>query len=377
MSRTVADLVRAMDAIAPPRLAESWDNVGLLLGDPARALDGPALLTIDLTPEVAREAIESGAGAVVSYHPPIFKPITRLDGSTDRSRALLELVRAGIAVHAPHTALDAAPGGLADWLADVGAGPGAAERRALEAPSPGGASFKVVVFTPADRADAVRDAMSAAGAGVIGGYTRCSFSSPGEGTFFGSEGTDPAVGERGRLERAPELRLEMVCPAGSLGEAVDAARAAHPYEEPAIDVVPLAPAPETRLGPGRAVTLARPEPAESIARRVAAALGVERVKLASPEGAPPVARLGACPGAGASLAGDAIDDGATLYLTGEMSHHEVLAALERGCAVVLAGHTNTERGYLPTLAERLASGDPAIEARVSARDAWPLRFVGP
>ena len=98
---------------------------------------------------------------------------------------------------------------------------------------------KLVVFVPPDSLEVVRDALFAAGAGRIGGYERCSWYAEGTGTFFGGEGTDPTIGERGREERVPELRLETVYPADSEDDVVRALRDAHPYEEPAFDLYAL------------------------------------------------------------------------------------------------------------------------------------------
>jgi hypothetical protein len=99
---------------------------------------------------------------------------------------------------------------------------------------------KLVVFVPPDALDAVRDAVFAAGAGRIGAYERCSWYTDGTGTFFGGEGTTPTVGEKGREERVPEIRLETVYPAEQEEEVVRALLEAHPYEEPAYDLYPLA-----------------------------------------------------------------------------------------------------------------------------------------
>ena len=100
-------------------------------------------------------------------------------------------------------------------------------------------NYKIVVFVPKENLDAVRSAMAEAGAGVIGNYAYCSFTTPGTGTFFGGEGADPAAGTAGRLERVPELRLEMLVPAEKAEAVVAAMKAAHPYEEPAYDVYQL------------------------------------------------------------------------------------------------------------------------------------------
>lgn len=381
----VRDLILALESIAQPSLAEPWDNTGLILGDPARTFHGPVLLAIDLNPAVLLEAREMNAGAIVCYHPPIFAPIKHLTASSPRAAALLAAAECGIAIYSPHTALDAAPGGLADWLLDgamtdaaiTGAG---ADRRALtphESPHRG-ATHKLVTFIPTDPPDLlprVREALARTGAGTIGDYDTCSFSTPGTGSFRAGERANPTIGARGSLESVGEIRLEMVCPARALPEIIAALCAAHPYEEPAFDLYPLAPAPDPFIGPGRAASLDAPTEPDALAQRIKSFLRVPFVKVASPDPARPVTRLGVCPGAGGSLIDAACARGCDAFLTGEMRHHEVLDAVDRGLTILLAGHTNTERGYLPILASKLREANSAIEAHVSTRDRWPFVIV--
>jgi hypothetical protein len=99
---------------------------------------------------------------------------------------------------------------------------------------------KLVWFCPEDALDATRNAVFEAGAGRIGEYERCSWYAVGTGTFLGGERTSPALGERGQEERVAELRVETVVPSDRVAEVVTALRRAHPYEEPAYDVYPLA-----------------------------------------------------------------------------------------------------------------------------------------
>ena len=373
----VGDLSAALESIAPLSLAEPWDNVGLLVGDPERDLEGPALLTIDLTPSVLAEALSIEAGAIVAYHPPLFNPVKRITPDTARGRTILRCLEAGIAIHSPHTALDAVDGGVTDWLADSLGVSG--DRRALvpatiKAP---GQTHKFVTYVPRDAVDRVRMALSSAGAGRIGEYDLCSFEVDGTGTFQGSEKSNPAVGKAGRLERVSEVRLEMVCAGRAAPLLVDTLRAFHPYEEPAYDIYELAGRPDRRVGAGRRITLDQPRTAEDIARSVRDYLGVSSVRLAE---APAVAgtkisRVGVCPGSGAELVDAAIAEGCQLFITGEMKHHDLLSTLSRGCSVVLAGHTNTERGYLPRLAGLLRQRLPGIDARVSKADQLVWRPV--
>lgn len=368
----VGDLTAALESIAPLSLAEPWDNVGLLAGDPDRDLTGPVLLTIDLTPSVLAEALSMEASAIVAYHPPLFSPVKRITPDTSRGRTILRCLEAGIAIHSPHTALDAVDGGVTDWLAD-GLGT-SGDRRALVPATikHAGMTHKFVTFAPRDAVDRLRMALGSAGAGRIGEYDLCSFETEGEGTFQGNERSNPAVGQRGRLERVPEVRLEMVCAGRAVPLLVETLRAFHPYEEPAYDVYELAGRPDRRVGAGRRITLDQPRTAQDIAASIRDYLGVASVRLAeAPASAgvhEKISRVGVCPGSGAELADAAIAEGCQLFITGEMKHHDLLSTLSRGCSVVLAGHTNTERGYLPRLERALNEKLPGLDARVSKAD---------
>jgi len=369
------DLIRAIESIAPPALAEPWDNAGLIVGDPDDDLRGPVLLAIDLTPEVADEAVSTKAGAVIAYHPPIFTPRKRLVASSPQERGLLRLIRSGAAVYSPHTALDAADGGLTDWLLDASAPSAITNRRALTPHTPATGNHKLVVFVPrepADLIDRLREALSSAGAGRIGNYDKCSFSIPGTGTFHGRESTNPAVGQRGRLESVEEARLEMVCPTGALAAVLTALRGAHPYEEPAFDVYPLTGAPDARIGAGRIGTLSAPPTLSAVAAKVRASLGVPVTIVGDPSKS--VTTIAACPGSGASLFDAAASAGADVFITGEAKHHDALHAQDLNLALVLAGHTETERPYLPVLAERLSKAVPSTKFVVSKADRSPFRL---
>lgn len=377
----VRDLVEAMERIAPQAYAEPWDRVGLQVGVLDRALEGPVLLTIDLTEGVLAEAVSARAGAIIAYHPPIFEPLTRVTDHSPRQRIVLGATEARIAIYSPHTALDAAPGGVTDWLCEaISAGePGriAGDCRAIT-PFEQGAdnpSVKIVTFIPAESVERVREALASAGAGLIGNYSVCSFAAPGEGTFLAGADAAPTHGQAGRFERVAEQRLEMVCPRRALAIALETLRGFHPYEEPAIDIYPLAPAPQRRVGAGRRLVLDRPATVTELAQRLKTALGTPRVRMAIPGPDRPIRTLGVVPGAGESLAPAAGSQGCEAFITGEMRHHQVLAALHAGMGVIVAGHTNTERGFLPRLAERLAHELPSIICITSREDQDPLISV--
>lgn len=380
----VHHLTDALEAIAPSRYAESWDNVGLLLGDPVAPFAGPTLLTIDLTLAVLDEAEEVGAGGIVAYHPPIFSPLKSLTPHAPKGRLLLRAARAGVAIVSPHTALDAAPNGVADWLIDQvltnDAAPGAgSDRQALTpyAHLDPDQSLKLITFIPAepdDLAARLIDALSAAGAGQIGDYSHCAFTTPGQGSFLGGAGTNPTIGKAGALERVDELRLEVVVSRRALPGAIVALRETHPYEEPPIDIVGLEARPDRSIGAGRAASLDEPVPLEQLGVRLKRALDVRSVRIADAS-EQPIHRVGVCPGSGGSLVDAALAAGCQAFITGEMTHHNVLSAMDQGLSIILAGHTNTERGYLPHLADRLRDIEPGLDPRVSVRDRWPLAEV--
>ncbi|MEM1186042.1 MAG: Nif3-like dinuclear metal center hexameric protein [Planctomycetota bacterium] len=380
---SIAHLCDAMELLAPLDGAESWDRVGLHVGRRSDALSGPVLLTIDLTERVMAEAVGMGASAVVAYHPPIWNKLERLTDETVTERIVYQAVKGGIAIYSPHTALDACEGGITDWLCEGIAGFShdqgvTADVRALR-PQPDAdpnQAMKVVTFVPADAAGQLRGALATAGAGRIGEYTVCSFASAGVGTFLGGDGTNPAVGEAGKLETVEEVRLEMVCSERALALAIETLRQFHPYEEPAIDVYQLVPTRKRAQGAGRRLVLDQPATLADIGTKLKAFLGRSRIKLAHAGRSDRAVRsVAVVPGAGAELLPVAVREGAEVFITGEMKHHEILAALHEGVGVVLAGHTNTERGFLPRLAEHLRGRMAGVEVKVSEMDRDPVEVL--
>jgi dinuclear metal center YbgI/SA1388 family protein len=339
------------------------------------------LLTIDFTAPVLAEALRQRVDAVVAYHPPIFHPLKRLTSGHPHQSLLLDAAQAGLALLSPHTALDACRGGVNDWLAEGVAGSWRDVERARgyeplkPAHSlPGGEAFKIVVWVPHDAAARVRDAMAQAGAGVIGRYDRCSTMTPAIGTFRGLPESRPAVGVAGKLEEVAEIRLEMVAAAERVAWAVAAMRAVHPYETPAFEVHGLAARPSLDEGQGRLIALRTPATASQVAARLRKHLNTKRIEVAANPDARKFKheRIGLCAGAGFSLTSEAFARGATLFVTGEARHHEQMSCVEQGCSLLLAGHTQTERGYLPRLATRLAAGLPGVNFQCSKKDAHPL-----
>jgi dinuclear metal center YbgI/SA1388 family protein len=359
-------VLAALEALAPLALSESWDNTGLLWG--RRETNVTRVLTcLTLTPDVAAEVIETKAQLVVTHHPILFKPVQRLTDADGQGRMLLTLAAHGVSIYSPHTAWDNAPRGINQQLAER---LGLVDIAPLR-PQPCSAGYKVVTFVPATAVEAVRQALWSAGCGTIGQYDCCSFQSAGSGTFLGDLGTNPTIGTAGLLETVDEWRLEVVCPKSRLTAALAALRAAHPYEEPAIDVYPLADQPGT-AGAGRRGTLTMPCSLREFAARVRQQLSAHGLQyVGDPQR--PISRVGIACGSAGEFWTDAQRGGCDVLLTGETRFHTALEVREHHFALITAGHDATERFAMPQLAELLSQRCPGIVAFASQIEADPLR----
>ena len=363
---TLRDVIQVLEQIAPPAGAAEWDNTGLLLGDPAAEVRR-IMTCLTVTKATVQEAIREQADLIVSHHPVLFRPVQRLTADRGDGSVLLPLLRAGIAVYSPHTAYDDAPGGINEQLcARLGIEQvQPLRRRAAEM------LYKLVVFLPEGDLPRVSDAVFAAGAGIIGQYRECSFRLAGTGTFFGTDSTNPTVGQKGRREEVPEWRWEVVVPAERLEAVVAAMRAAHSYEEPAYDIYPLHVPP--RRGAGRIGTLAQPCSLQAFAERVRQQLSGP-VQIVGPPDRQ-VQRLAVACGAGGELLGEAVRQRADAFLTGEVRFHDAVRAEAAGIALVLPGHYASERLGVEHLAERLQAAFPHLHVWASREEADPFRLL--
>jgi dinuclear metal center YbgI/SA1388 family protein len=303
---------------------------------------------------------------IVTHHPILFRTVKRLTTATPEGRMLLALVRGGVAVYSPHTAFDNTAGGINDLLARrlnlVDVGP---LRR-----SEGLRQCKIVVFVPDKDLTRVSDALFAAGAGWIGQYSECSYRLSGTGTFFGSDATNPTVGQKGRREEVSEWRLEAVCPDSAVEQVVAAMRRAHSYEEPAYDLYPLRP-PRSALGEGRVGRLPRPVPLAELAATVKTGLNAKYVQTVG-ELSRSVERVAIVCGAGGEMLSDTVRARADVFLTGEMRFHDYLAAQAQGVALILPGHYATERFGVEELAALLEGKLSELEVWASRRERDPV-----
>lgn len=370
MPLLLADVLAALEGRYEPAWAAAEDAVGLVAGDPSAPVRR-VHFAVDPVASVAQEAIELGADLLVTHHPLLLRPVHGVAATTAKGRLVHRLIRAGVGLFVAHTNADMARPGVSDALADVlgldRVSPLRNEREPLD---------KVVTFVPHPAAEALLDALSAAGAGSIGDYTRCAWTTAGTGTFRPGAGARPAIGTPGVVETVPETRLEMVLPRNRRAAVIAALLAAHPYEEPAYDVLELAPLPGPR-GLGRVGDLPSPTTLRQFAAYAAGVLprtawGVRAA--GDPDRV--VRRVAVCGGSGGELGSEAAAAGADVLLTADLRHHPVSEALEDGgIGYVDAAHWATEWPWLPAAARLLrADLTDTVETTVSSivTDPWTV-----
>lgn len=335
MAEKVQRIINILNQIAPPRLAEKWDNVGLIIGDYSAEVD-KVMVALDVTEAVLDEAILQGVQLIIAHHPMIFSELKTIRADQPVGRLILKAIQNGVNIFAAHTNLDIADGGINDLLAKR---LGLSEVKPLAVTSTE-TLYKIVVFVPAGYEEDVRNALGDAGAGWIGNYSHCTFQTVGSGTFKPLAGTQPFIGHEGELEKVKEVRLETIVTAGKLNRALKAMLKIHPYEEVAYDLYPLANEGET-LGLGRIGYLAEPTLYREVIARVKDALNIPYLHYAGNlERA--IKKVALCSGSGASFIQKAAFQGADLYITGDVKFHEAQLAESLNLALIDAGHYNTE-----------------------------------
>lgn len=346
------DVIAVLDEWFDPSWAEPWDAVGLVCGDPDQQVRRIAL-AIDAVPQTVAEAAEGGADLLFTHHPLLLTGVHGVPADDPKGALIHRMVRRGMAHFVAHTNADVAAPGVSDALADR---LGLVDARPLD-PQPDEPLDKLVVFVPLADAETVLDALAAAGAGRLGDYERCAWSTEGTGTFRPLPGAHPAIGTVGAVEQVPEARVEMVLPSRLRGQVVAALRAAHPYEEPAFDLFAQAAVPGRR-GLGRVGELPEAVSLQRFVQLVAAVLPatVWGVRAAGDPDAV-IRTVAAGGGSCGSLAGQARAVGADVLLTADLKHHHVVEAVtERGpgsMALVDAAHWATEAPWLDATAAAL------------------------
>lgn len=360
----VSDLLSTLNKLVYKGLAESWDNIGLQIGDTGGNIT-KCLLAVDVTGELLDYAKDNDFNTVIAHHPVIFKPLKNIDSSTYIGGIINKSILYGINIVALHTNLDAVDWGVSNELAKYLE---LADTRPIRYTSPGYLN-KLAVFVPEDSLEEVRLAVCSAGGGVIGDYKYCTFGTPGQGTFQGGESTQPHIGQAGSLQRVDEIRLEVLVEKNLLNDVLKAMLNAHPYEEVAYDLYELANI--KNYGIGKIGHLGQEKTVGDIIglfgrSKFATKLGLigdkeKRVK-----------KVAVCGGSAGSILAQTISGGADLLVCGELGYHNELEAAESGLSVILLGHSQSEFPILETLKDKLQSEVGTVEIEV-----YNKIFVGP
>ncbi len=359
----VRDLVDHLNKLAPEEYAEPWDNVGLQVGDEEAEVEN-VLVALNVNDQVIDEALGRRANLIVSHHPLIFHPLSRIDQKKPVGRWITRLLSSGINLYVAHTNLDVVEGGVSAALAEALDLQDVKPLTYISLPS----HVKLVTFVPWENVDQVREALCDLGAGRIGNYKSCSFQIAGEGTFQPLPGSSPHIGEVGRLERVQETRLEILVDKQLLQPVIDKLKEVHPYEEPAYDIYPVE---ERVAGLGRIGRLPRTLTLKELAETCRQRLGARGLRYLGDAGRK-INMVSVCGGSGEDVI-EAASQKSDALVTGDIKYHAAMKALDLGLHVIDAGHAATETVVLPRLAsylrERLEGSD--VEVALSAAETNP------
>lgn len=337
-----------MEAIAPKKLAEDWDNVGLAVGDGSAEVNR-IMICLDLPLWVVEEAIENKVDMIITHHPLIFNPLKNINTNTVLGKKIMKLIRHNISVYSSHTNFDVAQDGLNDIFAkQLGF-----KNTEIIKPISEEKLYKIVVYVPEGFEEKVLAEMSKSGAGYIGNYSSCSFRVKGVGVFKPEQDADPYIGEKGKLEKVDEYRVETVVTEASLNNVVKSMLKAHPYEEVAYDIFEMKNKGKT-FGIGRIGRLENSIKLASYAAFIKKTLNIDSIRYSGPPYAD-IKKVALLNGSGNKFISSAKFSGADVLVTGDMQYHQMVDALEEGICVIDAGHFGTEKIMIKAVSDYLKS----------------------
>jgi dinuclear metal center YbgI/SA1388 family protein len=362
----VKDIVRVIEAFAPPVYQESYDNCGLQVGNMMQEVTG-VLISLDVTEAIVEEAMQRKCNMIVAHHPLIFSGLKSISGRTYVERVVQKAIKNDISIFAAHTNMDNVYRGVNAKIAEkLGL-----VNTAILAPKTGVLS-KLFTYAPSDAAAKVRDAMFAAGAGEIGKYRECSFNTTGQGSFRAAEDAHPAIGEAGGpREEIEEIKIEVLVERHAERAVLQALRMAHPYEEVAYELIPLANA-NQYLGAGMVGNL--PEPMDDMAFL---AMVKERMKTDCIRhtvlSGKPVERVALCGGSGSFLLKDAIRENADVFITGDFKYHQFFDA-EQKIVIADIGHFESEQYTIEIFEDIIKEKFPNFAVLLSNLNTNPIKY---
>ncbi len=335
MSIKCSEVVNIMEDIAPSYLAEDWDNIGLQIGNKEKEIK-KILVCLEVNKAIVEEAVEKEIDIIISHHPLIFKPLKRIVNTDPIANVVRELIKNDINLYCAHTNLDIAKGGTSDYLSSlIGL-----KDLSLLTITHNKKYYKLVVFVPKESVNDVRNAIGSAGAGNIGNYSHCTFQSQGEGRFKPLEGSNPYIGSINNIEKVEEYRLESIVPENNLCNVLNEMIIAHPYEEVAYDIIPLANKYEEQ-GLGRIGYLDHPLTLKELSIKLKDILNTNHIRFIGDKDRS-IHKIAICTGSGSDFIKDAQSKGCDCYITGDIKYHEAQFAKDLGIAIIDGGHYETE-----------------------------------
>jgi dinuclear metal center YbgI/SA1388 family protein len=359
-------IIDVIEKLAPIPFQESYDNSGLIIGSPQQDISS-AIIALDITGEVVDEAIQKKCNLIISHHPLIFNGIKKLLYESATERLIAKVIKHDIAIYSAHTNLDNVAQGVNAILCRK---LGIMNPRILR-PS-GDLLKKLVTFCPRSHVEKVREALSAAGAGIIGNYDSCSFSVEGSGTFRPLEGSSPFVGNKGELHYEKEVRIEMIFPSHLLSYIIKALLHSHPYEEVAYDILPLANT-HPYVGAGMIGNLETPTDELKYLNFVKKTLGIGCIRHSPPLNRE-ISRIAVCGGSGGFLISESIACGADLFLTGDIRYHDFFIP-EGRMMIADIGHYESEQFTKELILAVLQENFPNFAIQISETGMNPVNYL--
>jgi dinuclear metal center YbgI/SA1388 family protein len=363
MTISVANIARCLEEFAPLAFQESYDNSGLIVGDPNMEVK-KCLLSLDCTPEVVQEAIDKGCNMIISHHPIVFTGLKKMTGKSYVERAVILAIKNDVALYACHTNLDNVANGVNGKISEKLKLQGT---RILHKKAH--TLSKVAVYVPHESLSDVVGAMNKAGAGHIGNYDNCSFRTDGYGTYRPLEGANPRLGTIGKLEEVAEAKLELICPSHLLNPVIRAMQAAHPYEEVAYDVIGMAN--QWEMGSGMIGTLEEAMAPDDFLKYLKVAMDCQTIKY-SPV-SKKIKKVAVCGGAGSFLVKAALSLKADAFITSDMKYHEFFDA-EAGLMICDIGHFESEKFTIEIFAQVLGDKYPNFALLFSDVNTNPIKY---
>ena len=361
----IKDIINVLEDTASPSLQESYDNAGLLTGNEQQECTG-VVCSLDATEAVVDEAIDSNCNLIVAHHPIIFKGLKRITGKNYVERTVIKAIKNDIAVYAIHTNLDNIITGVNGRMADR---LGLINRTIL---LPKTATLKKLYsFVPVEHAQNLRAALFDAGAGHIGNYSQCSFNIEGSGTFKGEEGTHPFTGVTGELHYEKEIKIEVIFPAWLEPKIIQALIAAHPYEEPAYDLVQLENK-HQHIGSGLTGSLPQPMEEKAFLAFLKESFQLPLIRHTQLTGSP-IQKICLCGGAGSFLISNALHAKADIFISADIKYHEFFDADNR-MVIADIGHFESEQYTVDLLHDILLEKFPTFAVLKTAVNTNPVFY---